>query len=63
MNLLKPRKVAHKLGVTEGALAQMRYMRTGPSYVKVNSRNIMYRESDVDEWIESRTVQIQRDQS
>jgi predicted DNA-binding transcriptional regulator AlpA len=56
MKLLSPRKVADKLGVSEGALAQMRYMKTGPDYVRINSRNIMYRPEDVEAWILERTV-------
>lgn len=44
--------IADQLGLTVGSLAQMRYLGTGPRYVKVG-RQIRYRQSDIDEWIEA----------
>ena len=56
MKLRSPRAVARRIGKTEGALAQMRYKGTGPAYVKVG-RSVMYRDEDVDAWIDSNLVQ------
>lgn len=47
-------EVAEHLGMTRGALATMRYEGKGPLLVKLTSRQIRYRASDLDEWIESR---------
>lgn len=51
--LLKPESVAEITGLTEQALAQMRYRGTGPIYRALSARTIRYRESDVLAWIEA----------
>lgn len=53
--LYAPPELAARLGVTVNNLAQMRFRGTGPRYVKVGAKTIRYRESDVEEWLESRT--------
>jgi predicted DNA-binding transcriptional regulator AlpA len=42
-------------GVTRGQAAQMRYMGSGPEFVKITGRQVRYRWSDIEEWVESRT--------
>ena len=42
-------------GVTKGHAAQMRYAGTGPKFVKITGRQVRYRWSDIEEWLESRT--------
>lgn len=51
-----PREVAAALGTTEAGLAQMRYRGTGPRYVKVGGRRVMYRWSDVREYLDANTM-------
>lgn len=47
-----PREVAGYLGMTEGALAQMRYRGTGPAFIKAGPRKVLYRWEDVDAWLD-----------
>lgn len=49
--LLKPEVAGEQVGLTVGALAQMRYTGTGPNFVRLTPRSIRYRQSDLDEWI------------
>lgn len=50
--LLSPGYLAEHLGVSEGQLAQMRYLGTGPAYLKVGAR-VRYALADVEEWLHS----------
>lgn len=49
--LLTPAEAGGVLAITKGALAQLRYMGTGPSFVRVSGRSIRYRQEDLDAWI------------
>jgi predicted DNA-binding transcriptional regulator AlpA len=42
-------------GLTRGQAAQMRYMGSGPEFVKITGRQVRYRWSDIEKWVESRT--------
>lgn len=42
-------------GFTPGQAAQMRYSGKGPKFIKVTGRQVRYRWSDIEEWLESRT--------
>jgi predicted DNA-binding transcriptional regulator AlpA len=55
--LLTPAEVCRLLGgeFTEPNLAQLRYLGSGPPYVKITGRQVRYRRSDVAEWIEQQT--------
>lgn len=53
--LLTPQEVAPMLGITVGALAQLRYAGKGPAYKRLSPRAIRYTEADVDAWVESST--------
>ncbi|NRQ49202.1 helix-turn-helix transcriptional regulator [Aeromicrobium stalagmiti] len=48
--LVAPDDLAAMLSVTTGQLAQMRYLGTGPQYVKVGTR-VRYALSDVQTWL------------
>lgn len=48
--LVAPADLAEQLSVTIGQLAQMRYLGTGPEYVKVGTR-VRYAPSDVQAWL------------
>lgn len=52
-----PHQVAAALGTTPAGLAQMRYRGTGPKFCKVGERRVMYRWSDVLEYLERNTLQ------
>jgi predicted DNA-binding transcriptional regulator AlpA len=49
--LVTPEDLAELLSVTTGQLAQMRYLGTGPKYVKVGTR-VRYSLSDVRAWLD-----------
>jgi predicted DNA-binding transcriptional regulator AlpA len=51
--LIRPSDIADELGVSVGNLAQMRFLGTGPAYIKVGGKAVRYRRSDVDAWIEA----------
>ncbi len=51
--LLAPKAVGEIAGVSEQALAQMRYRGTGPVYRQLSAQTIRYREADVQAWIEA----------
>src|SRR5690242_7577538 len=51
--LVAPEALAELLSVTTGQLAQMRYLGTGPEYVKVGTR-VRYSLSDVRSWLDER---------
>lgn len=53
--LATPKAVAEHLGTTEAALAQMRYRGVGPRFVKVGGRQVRYRWSDVEAYVDKQT--------
>lgn len=61
--LLTPREVSNMLGIGEASLTQMRYNKSGPKYVKVNSRVVRYEAEAVREWIDSNTITPSTDES
>lgn len=48
---LTPVQTGQQLGLTTGALAQMRYLGTGPKFLKFSARAVRYRQHDIDEWV------------
>jgi hypothetical protein len=54
--LAKPAEVAEYLHTTTASLAQDRYRGTGPKFIKRGSR-VLYRWSDVLEWLDRNTFQ------
>jgi len=53
--LATPTEFCEYAGVTKGHAAQMRYAGTGPKFVKITGRQVRYRWSDIEEWLDSRT--------
>jgi hypothetical protein len=49
--LATPAQVAEALHTTTGSLAQMRYRGDGPKFVRCGRRRVLYRWSDVEQWI------------
>lgn len=54
--LLTTSKAAARIGMTKQALSYWRKKGTGPRYIKVGMSRILYRASDLDAYIASRTV-------
>jgi predicted DNA-binding transcriptional regulator AlpA len=40
-------------GISRGHAAQLRYAGTGPNFVKITGRQVRYRWSDIEKWVES----------
>lgn len=55
-DLVTPDVLAKKLGKSKAALAQWRYLGLGPKFVKLG-RNVRYRATDVDAWLDAQTRQ------
>ena len=53
--------VAAYLHTTESGLAQMRYRGTGPKFVKVGPRKVIYRWADVQAYLDANTHQYSSD--
>lgn len=50
--LLTAAQASDLLAMSQGALAQMRYLGTGPKFIKLSKRAVRYRPADLDAWIE-----------
>jgi hypothetical protein len=46
-DVIKPKLLAERWDTTEGALAQQRYKGTGPVFIRVGKRTVLYRLADV----------------
>lgn len=57
--LAEPSEVASYLKVTEKTLAQWRWRKTGPTWLKVGAREVRYRWEEVDAWLASRATAAQ----
>lgn len=52
--LLTPEDVCALIpGMTKANLAQMRYVGSGPKYLKPTARTVIYREVDIVAWLEA----------
>lgn len=52
--LVIPEVIANHLGVSSGQLAQMRYLGTGPEFIKIGSR-VRYKMSAVVAWLDGQS--------
>lgn len=53
LNLLSPEQASNHLGLSMSTLAKMRLRGDGPSFIKLGPRRVAYRETDLEEWIDS----------
>lgn len=53
-----PKEAAVYLRTTTGALAQLRYTGGGPRFVKAGPKRVLYRQHDIDEWLDAQTRTI-----
>jgi hypothetical protein len=56
LDIARPEQVARALDTTPAGLAQMRYRGTGPKFIK-RGRRVLYRWSDVGEYLDANTCQ------
>lgn len=61
--LLTPREVAEYLGIPESTLAQWRSQGRGPQFIKLESRLVRYRRSDLDAYIGQHLVETEVDKA
>lgn len=61
IDMATPAQVAKALHTTEASLAQMRYRGDGPIFVRAGKRRVLYRWSDVEQWVE-RSLHTRTDQ-
>lgn len=54
--LATPAEVADYLQVKEGTLAEWRYRKVGPSYIKVG-HYVRYRRADVEAWLTANSME------
>lgn len=52
-----PSDVAAVLHTSEAGLAQMRYRGTGPKFIRVGTRKVVYRWADVRDYLDANTMQ------
>lgn len=55
-----PAAVEEYTGIPATTLAQWRYLKKGPSFIK-QGRMIRYRKADVDRWLDENTVKVGSD--
>ena len=49
--LLTPDEAGAQLGLSTGALAQLRYTGGGPCFIKLTAKAVRYRQCDLDAWV------------
>jgi hypothetical protein len=50
------KETAERKGIPEPSLISMRFRKTGPPYLRLGNKKIMYRPEDVEAWLQSRRV-------
>jgi hypothetical protein len=54
---LTPEEAGDYLHMTIGHLAQLRYRREGPIFLKPTAKTVLYRRADLDAWLNASTVE------
>jgi len=54
---ITPKQVSERYNLVLGTLANMRYRKEGPSYIKVGKRKILYRVEDIERFLDGGRVQ------
>ena len=57
-DLLTPDKVAELLHISPRTLANWRWLKRGPAYVKLGERKVLYRQKDLDFWMDEAGLRI-----
>lgn len=58
MELMTTQQATAYLTLGPQTLAQWRYLRRGPRFIKLGERNVRYLRSDLDAWVESQCVDV-----
>ena len=56
---LTPREVEKVFGLTAKWLANLRFYKRGPAYLKVGSKKILYSVDDVESWLQTSARRIE----
>jgi predicted DNA-binding transcriptional regulator AlpA len=51
LELLTPKEVSEWTGISVAALAQLRYLGTGPRFVKPTAKTVLYIREHVESWL------------
>lgn len=54
---LTPTQVEAKYGIKRNHLSQLRYQHRGPRFIQATPRTVLYRTSDIEEWLNANTVE------
>jgi predicted DNA-binding transcriptional regulator AlpA len=54
--LATPKEVGDYLGLSEGALAQMRFNHCGPTFIKLGRRSVRYDWRDIFDWVDKSRI-------
>lgn len=46
-------------GIMRTHLAQLRYQKKGPRYIQATPRTVLYRQSDIEDWLTANTVETE----
>lgn len=56
---LSPKEVFENYGLKPNLLAQLRYQKKGPRYIQATPRTVLYRQSDIEDWLTANTVETE----
>lgn len=56
---LSPKEVFENYGLKPNHLAQLRYQKKGPRYIQATPRTVLYRQSDIEDWLTANTVETE----
>jgi predicted DNA-binding transcriptional regulator AlpA len=59
-DFIQPAEVTELTGLSSGALAQLRYQGTGPRFYKPTPRTVLYKRSEIVEWLEASAQTVTR---
>ncbi|WP_234698342.1 helix-turn-helix transcriptional regulator [Lacisediminihabitans changchengi] len=59
--LLKPKDITEMTGIATGVLAQRRFHGLPPTFLKPTPKTVLYREEDVNAWLEASAKTITGD--
>lgn len=60
---LRESQVAAAFSIPAGTLRSWRSLGTGPKFIRLAARSVLYRRSDVETWLAARTVTPTREQT
>lgn len=55
----QPQGGVRELRLKPNHLAQLRYQKKGPRYIQATPRTVLYRQSDIEDWLTANTVETE----